>query len=103
MNRPHGAAAIVVALASALLIARTPAAMSGLGFELVDATTAAGVKFEHFTGASGRKYLPETLGSGVAVDMVRKGERPETLVAGWADDVARFISSSSRYYLYPRK
>src|SRR5262245_22128267 len=31
-----------------------------------DVTTAAGVKFRHENGAFGRKYLPETMGSGVA-------------------------------------
>ena len=79
----------MVALASALvmLIARTPAAMSGLGFELVDATTAAGVKFEHFTGASGRKYLPETLGSGVAVfDADGDGRQDVLLLSGTSLD-----------------
>lgn len=40
---------------------------SSPGFALSDATSAAGLRFEHVTGASGRKYLPETLGSGVAV------------------------------------
>jgi hypothetical protein len=39
---------------------RTPA------FKLVDVTGAAGLKFRHYNGASGRKLLPETLGSGCA-------------------------------------
>lgn len=67
MSRPHAAAAVGVTFAAAVLTATLPAATARLGFELVDATTAAGIQFEHFTGASGRKYLPETLGSGVAV------------------------------------
>jgi hypothetical protein len=32
-----------------------------------DITTAAGVTFRHESGAFGKKYLPETMGSGVAV------------------------------------
>src|SRR5262245_12178772 len=32
-----------------------------------DVTEAAGVPFRHANGASGRKLLPETMGSGVAV------------------------------------
>jgi len=36
------------------------------GFKLVDVTGAAGLKFRHYNGASGRKLLPETLGSGCA-------------------------------------
>jgi len=31
-----------------------------------DVTTAAGLKFTHHNGAAGKKYLPETMGSGVA-------------------------------------
>jgi hypothetical protein len=34
---------------------------------LVDATEASGVNFRHFTGAYGKKYMPETIGSGVAM------------------------------------
>jgi enediyne biosynthesis protein E4 len=37
------------------------------GFQLVNVSTAAGIRFQHATGATGRKYLPETLGSGVTV------------------------------------
>ncbi len=40
---------------------------SAAGLRFVDVTTIAGLAFEHFTGAFGRKYLPETLGSGVVV------------------------------------
>jgi enediyne biosynthesis protein E4 len=36
------------------------------GFKLVDVTGPAGLKFRHYNGASGRKLLPETLGSGCA-------------------------------------
>jgi enediyne biosynthesis protein E4 len=39
----------------------------GAGLRFVDVTNIAGLAFEHFTGAFGRKYLPETLGSGVVV------------------------------------
>jgi hypothetical protein len=33
----------------------------------VDATAASGISFRHHSGASGKKYLPETMGSGVCV------------------------------------
>ncbi|MBV9145955.1 MAG: CRTAC1 family protein [Acidobacteria bacterium] len=36
------------------------------GFRLVDVTSAAGVHFQHNSGAFGGKFLPETLGSGCA-------------------------------------
>ena len=39
---------------------------AGLGFRFVDVTGAAGIRFEHNTGAYGGKLLPETLGSGCA-------------------------------------
>src|SRR5882672_4112541 len=35
--------------------------------EFVDVTTHAGIHFRHNTGAFGKKYLPETMGSGVCV------------------------------------
>ena len=36
------------------------------GFRLADVTQAAGLNFQHQTGAFGAKYLPETLGPGCA-------------------------------------
>jgi hypothetical protein len=39
---------------------------SNLGFALTDVTTAAGIRFQHNSGAYGGKLLPETLGSGCA-------------------------------------
>ena len=39
----------------------------GPAIKLVNVSNAAGIRFEHATGATGRKYLPETLGSGVTV------------------------------------
>ena len=35
-------------------------------FQFTDVTAAAGIRFKHNNGAFGKKYLPETLGSGVA-------------------------------------
>jgi hypothetical protein len=49
----------------------------GVGVRFVDTTAKAGIHFQHNTGATGKRYLPETLGSGVAfVDL--DGD-------GWAD------------------
>jgi hypothetical protein len=42
------------------------AAPSDPGFRVVDVTAAAGIQFQHNSGAFGAKYLPETLGSGCA-------------------------------------
>jgi hypothetical protein len=41
-------------------------AASNLGFTLTDVTSAAGLSFQHNSGAYGGKLLPETLGSGCA-------------------------------------
>ena len=54
------------ALAAALHQATARGAGRAPGFKLVDVTGAAGLKFRHYNGASGRKLLPETLGSGCA-------------------------------------
>src|ERR1700677_2178492 len=44
-----------------------------------DVTAAAGISFRHFNGATGKKLLPETMGSGVAVlDFDRDG-KPDLL------------------------
>jgi enediyne biosynthesis protein E4 len=37
------------------------------GVKFTDVTAAAGIKFKHNSGRSGKKYMPETLGSGVAL------------------------------------
>jgi enediyne biosynthesis protein E4 len=42
----------------------TPARPSG-PLEFTDITAQAGIHFKHNTGAFGKKYLPETMGSGV--------------------------------------
>jgi hypothetical protein len=39
---------------------------AGPGFRLTDITEAAGIKFQHNSGAFGAKYLPETMGPGCA-------------------------------------
>jgi enediyne biosynthesis protein E4 len=44
------------------------------GFQLADVTASVGLKFTHYTGAAGRKYLPEALGAGAAfVDIDNDG------------------------------
>ena len=46
--------------------AASPPQNPGPGFRLTDITAAAGIDFNHYTGAFGGKLLPETLGSGCA-------------------------------------
>ena len=52
-----------VALAAASMLAHAEAALP----VFTDITAAAGITFRHENGAFGKKYLPETMGSGVAV------------------------------------
>ena len=51
-------------LASLVVIATADLQVEPAAFS--DATSAAGIRFRHNSGAFGRKYLPETMGSGVA-------------------------------------
>ena len=53
-------------LVAATLIALGFAAAPAGPPVFTDVTTAAGIKFRHVNGASGKKFLPETLGSGCA-------------------------------------
>jgi hypothetical protein len=43
----------------------TPPRPSG-AIEFIDVTSEAGIRFKHNSGAFGKKYLPETIGSGCA-------------------------------------
>ena len=52
---------ISLAVSAALALDAAPA-----GVVFTDVTTAAGITFTHNSGQSGKRYLPETLGSGVA-------------------------------------
>jgi len=81
-------------LAAALLIGAVLFGMPRVGarttpgFTFADATASARLKFTHFTGAFGRKYLPETLGSGVAIfDVDNDGRQDVLLLSGssWPD------------------
>jgi enediyne biosynthesis protein E4 len=54
-----------------------------LGFSFTDVTTAAGLQFQHNSGAFGGKFLPETLGSGCAfLDFDNDGWQDILLVNG---------------------
>ena len=53
----------LAAVVASRIVASPP---SNLGFRLTDVTAAAGIQFQHNSGAYGGKLLPETLGSGCA-------------------------------------
>ena len=50
----------------AVTIAVVTLASAAAGPTFTDVTTSAGIRFKHNSGAFGKKYLPETMGSGVA-------------------------------------
>jgi hypothetical protein len=88
--------ALATLTAAGVLIARSDA-----GFALVDATTTAGLRFTHHTGAFGRKYLPETLGSGVAVfDADGDGRQDVLLISGtsWRDQPKPPAGATTRLF-----
>jgi len=59
---------VLVSLAVGVLIAANPDAQPAPTLpQFTDVTAPAGIHFRHTNGAFGKKYLPETLGSGVAV------------------------------------
>ena len=64
MTGPRAAAlaAVLVVLLPLAPMAQQPST----GVHLVDVTKASGLAFTHNNGAFGKKYLPETLGSGAA-------------------------------------
>jgi hypothetical protein len=83
MKEARRSAAVAAVSGALLLLMAAAGARSGPGFRLTDVTAASGLQFEHFTGASGRKYLPETLGSGVAVfDADSDGRQDVLLLSG---------------------
>jgi enediyne biosynthesis protein E4 len=82
-----GAAVAGAAVAAAGIAGAGGAAQGGAPLAapvmLVDVTRAAGVAVTHANGATGRKYLPETMGSGSAfVDVDGDGDQDLVLVVG---------------------
>src|SRR5438552_15010357 len=65
----------VGALAYRLLRPTTPPEAPPIRF--TDVTAAAGITFRHVNGATGKKLLPETMGSGVAVIDFDRDGRPD--------------------------
>lgn len=53
-------------LAPGIVLALSLSATTFAQVKFVDVTAAAGIKFNHNAGKAGKKYLPETMGSGVA-------------------------------------
>src|ERR687897_304899 len=56
---------LAVVLTAVVVVAEWPL-LGAASRTFVDVTTSAGIRFRHHNGAFGRKYLPETMGSGGA-------------------------------------
>jgi hypothetical protein len=67
MTRRLLAAALAAALPFALVPDVAPQARGAQAIQFADGTAAAGISFRHNSGAFGKKYLPETMGSGLAL------------------------------------
>jgi hypothetical protein len=63
-TRPARAAWLSIALFAGSVAVAAPPPPAAVQF--TDVTAAAGVRFKHTSGAAGKKYLPETMGSGLA-------------------------------------
>jgi hypothetical protein len=90
--RPRSLLAVAACAVAALLDVDA----AQLGVHLVDVSSAAGIRFQHATGATGRKYLPETLGSGVTVfDADGDGRQDVLFMSGISLDPAAPGKSSA--------
>ena len=65
-ERKLGPCFIILLLCSFSAQGGSPQRPSG-PIRFVDATAVSGISFRHHSGAFGKKYLPETMGSGVCV------------------------------------
>jgi hypothetical protein len=84
--RSHGVFLVALAVASAFAAPQQPArqpdkAGAPPGIEFRDVTSAVGINFRHSNGAFGKKYLPETMGSGVAIFDFDGDGRPDIFFA----------------------
>ena len=77
MRIPASVVAAVAALATGVMVTASAAVA------LTDVSATAGVAVTHVNGAAGKKYLPETMGSGAAfVDVDADGDQDLIVVSG---------------------
>ncbi len=94
-----GTAIAAAALPLDLFAQAAPPRAAAPGFQLVDVTAAAGLRFTHNSGAYGGKLLPETLGSGCAfLDYDADGWQDILLVNGMDWPGHRRARSTLRLY-----
>ena len=101
--RPAAALARIAGACAIALLLPPAAAQPAPPIRLTDIGAAAGLRFQHATGATGRKFLPETLGSGAAIfDADGDGYQDLLLLSGTslADDVAKARADNTTVRLF---
>ncbi len=81
-----------------VLVALLTAALAHGAVKFTDVTAAAGIKFNHNSGRAGKKYLPETMGSGAAFIDIDADGWPDILLLNSKDFVPRGKKSTSALY-----
>ncbi|MCU1232622.1 MAG: ASPIC/UnbV domain protein [Candidatus Solibacter sp.] len=88
----------IVGIASAVVILAAFAATPPAGPVFADVTAQAGIRFTHNSGRSGRKFLPETLGSGCAFFDFDGDGWPDILMVNSKDWTPRGRKSPAALY-----
>jgi hypothetical protein len=81
-----------------LALAAAAAELPAPAVRFTDVTAAAGIRFTHNAGRTGRKWLPETMGSGVAFLDADGDGRPDILLINGADFVPRGRHTTAALY-----
>src|SRR5258707_3647463 len=81
-----------------LLALALPAAAPPPAVKFTDITAAAGIKFVHNSGRGGKKYMPETMGSGAAFLDVDNDGWPAILLINSKDFPPRRLQSLPALY-----
>ncbi len=89
---------VIAAALPAVAILAGFAASTPAGVEFTDVTAQAGIRFTHNSGRAGRKYLPETLGSGCAFFDADGDGWPDILMVNSKDWTPRGRKSLAALY-----
>src|SRR5580698_9754038 len=89
----------MILIAPAFWQATSQAADTPAGsIRFTDVTTAVGIHFRHNAGQTGKKWLPETMGSGVAFFDADGDGRPDILLVNGSDWISRGRHTTAALY-----